>query len=104
MVMRSGSARALWTIIASVSLIGAAAFAGLAGSISARVDEVLPWMLQMALHAPVDYGPGPGRGRPHTGSRPHARLSPNSTATDAGGSVVSIYLSDKGSYYFMSTC
>ena len=102
--MSVGSTRVVLAIIASVSLVGIAAFAGLTRNIAPLVDEVLPWMASIARNAPVDYGPGPGRGRPHKSARPYLPRSPYDGGPVASGSISDISLSDQGSYFFMPTC
>jgi hypothetical protein len=103
-VMYVGSTRVVALVVASASLMGIGAFAGLTQNVVPLVDEVLARTALIARNAPVDYGPGPGRGRPHLAARPHPSRSRYDTGSVAAGSVTGIWLSDRGSYFFMPSC
>jgi len=102
--MHLRSLRAVILVSALCSLTVVATFGGLMRNAPPIVDEWLPRFAEIALHAPVDYGPGPGRGRPRTApSVPAARTAYGSPSISAG-SVTGITLTRLGSYIFMPTC
>lgn len=81
-------------------LMAATAVAGLTRNIKPFVDEWIPRIAMLGRHVPVDYGAGPGRGRP----RPPLLKGYQAAAPTQSGSVTGITLSNRGSYYFMPTC
>ncbi len=90
--------RILISIMVGGSVLAAASLAGLTRNVEPLVDEVFA----AARRAPVDYGPGPGRGRPASAAKTRTGRIPYTAAP--AGSVTDIWLSDPGSYFVAPTC
>jgi hypothetical protein len=98
------------TIYLASALCGATATTGIAVMASSDLEKPVGEVLPIALRsAPVDYGPGPGRGRPkvvvHPGRRVPTGLRPSLAGNPTpAGSVSSITMTVKGSYASAPGC
>ena len=98
------SIRIAISILLLCGVTAVTAIGGLRREAPVIVDEWLPRMKEMALHAPVDYGPGPGRGRPTESTQGRHLRPSDSGASGTPTSVKAISLSVGGSYFFAPTC
>ncbi len=101
--MRVGSSGVAWVIIASGSLLGIVALAGSTQTFAPMVDELLSTTGTDYRHAPVDYGPGPGRGRPKA-VRQRVQSAPAGSGLLISGTVADVWVADSGSYFFRPNC
>jgi hypothetical protein len=93
----------LAALLSAVTLTGIAVTAG--GQMGA-IDELVP----TGAPAPVDYGPGPGHGRPKAHDLPSLKLADgrnqmtSATQPTASGTIANIALTTQGRYVSTPTC